>query len=99
MKLIDNRYKVNRLLEENTYNSIYEVVDFWNDDKKLFMKLYNIEKAKRVIDYFINNFINLSRIKHKYLLSSEQFSIIKTIDRKKVEYKTILFYNRIYRQP
>ncbi|HSH35924.1 protein kinase domain-containing protein, partial [Schnuerera sp.] len=84
MKLIDNRYKVNKVLEDNIYNSVYEVVDFWNDDIKLFMKLYNIEKQNRVIDYFINNFINLTRIKHKYLLSSEQFSIIKTIDRKKV---------------
>ncbi|MCF6466709.1 diguanylate cyclase domain-containing protein [Clostridium sp. Cult2] len=84
MKLIDNRYKVNKVLEDNIYNSIYEVVDFWNDDERLFMKLYNIDKQNRVIDYFINNFVNLTRIKHKHLLSSEQFSIIKTIDRKKV---------------
>lgn len=87
MKLIDNRYKVNKVIEDNVYSSIYEVVDFWNDDKKLFMKLYNIDKQRRAIDYFINNFVNLTRIKHKYLLSSEQFSIIKTIDRKKVNIK------------
>ncbi len=87
MKLVDNRYKVNKVLEDNIYSSIYEVVDFWNDDKRLFMKLYNIDKQKKVIDYFINNFVNLTRIKHKYLLSSEQFSIIKTIDRKRVNIK------------
>ena len=84
MKLIDNRYKVNKVLEDNIYSSIYEVVDFWNDDKRLFMKLYNLDKQNRVIEYFIKNFINLSRIKHKHLLSAEQFSIIKTIDRKRV---------------
>lgn len=44
MKLVDNRYKVNKVLEDNIYSSIYEVVDFWNDDKRLFMKLYNIDK-------------------------------------------------------
>ncbi|NLW23030.1 MAG: diguanylate cyclase [Tissierellia bacterium] len=48
------------------------------------MKLYNTDKQSRVIDYFIKNFIHISRIKHKNLLESHQFNIIKTIDRKKV---------------
>lgn len=87
MKLIDNRYKVIRVIEESVYNTIYEVTDFWNDEKQLFMKLYDISRQGKVIEYLINNFINFTHIRHDNLLSSEQFSIIKTIDRKKVNIK------------
>ena len=51
------------------------------------MKLYNSEKQKELIDYFINNFIDLSRIKHENLLLSHQFDIINTIDGKRVNIK------------
>lgn len=84
MNLVDKRFKVNRVLKNNIRDSVYEVVDFWDDDKKLFMKLYDSEREAKVIDYFIENFIKLSRIKHKHLLTSEHFSILKTIDGKKV---------------
>lgn len=87
MKIIDNRYKVNRLINENAYNSIYEVVDLWDSDRRLFLKLYDTERQYRLIEYFINNFITFSRIKHRNLLASKQFSILKTIDGKKVRVK------------
>ncbi|NMB28114.1 MAG: diguanylate cyclase [Tissierellia bacterium] len=87
MKLIDNRYKIGKILEEDLYSSTYEAIDFWNNDRRLFMKLYNVDKQNKVIDYFTHNFIYLSKIKHKHLLTSGEFSIIKTIDRKKVGIK------------
>lgn len=87
MKLIDNRYRVDEILEDSLYSSLYRVTDFWDDDKKLFMKLYNTERQADVISYFIENFIALSNVKHRYLLTANQFDIIKTIDRKKVDIK------------
>jgi diguanylate cyclase (GGDEF)-like protein len=87
MKLVDNRYKVNKMVKDSTYHTVYEVVDFWDNDKKLLMKVYNTESQSKVIDYFINNFINISRINHPYLLACKQFSIIKTIDGRKVKFK------------
>lgn len=87
MKLIDNRYKVDRILEDNLYSSVFEVIDFWDNDKRLYMKLYNVDKQERIIDYFINNFILLSKIKHESLLISDRFNIVSTIDRKKVSIK------------
>lgn len=87
MKLVDNRYKVNRMIKDSPYYTSYEVVDFWDNDKKLFMKVYDTEKQSKVIDYFINNFINISRIEHPYLLTSKQFSIITTIDGRRVKFK------------
>lgn len=87
MKLIDNRYRVDEILEDSLYSSTYKVTDFWDDDKKLFMKLYNTERQESVISYFIENFITLSNVKHRYLLTANQFDIIKTIDRKRVDIK------------
>ncbi|MBU5437475.1 AAA family ATPase [Tissierella sp. MSJ-40] len=97
MRLIDNRYKVDKVIEDGLNNAIYQVTDFWDNDKKQFMKLYNYEKRKEVINYFINNFIYLSKIRHEYLLASDQFSLVKTIDRKKVNvlqyYSTVEYVN------
>jgi serine/threonine protein kinase len=87
MKLIDNRYKVNRVLEDNLYNSNFEVIDLWDEDKILYMKLYNIDRQNSIIEYFINNFILLSKIKHENLLTSNRFNIINTIDGKKASIK------------
>jgi len=84
MKLIDNRFKVNKLLKDNTYSSIYEAIDFWDSDRKFCLKIYNTEKQTKVIEYFINNFIDFSRIEHKNLLNNKHFSIIKALDGKKV---------------
>lgn len=34
MRLVDNRYKVNKMVKDSTYHTVYEVVDFWDNDKK-----------------------------------------------------------------
>ncbi len=47
MRLIDNRYKVDKVIEDGLNNAIYQVTDFWDNDKKQFMKLYNYEKKKK----------------------------------------------------
>ena len=54
------------------------------------MKLYNIEKQQNIIYYFIENFITLSNIRHKFLLTSNRFDIINTIDRKKLVLNNIM---------
>ena len=86
MKLIDNRYKVNRLVNEDTYSSTYEVVDLWDNDKKVFLKLYNAENNS-IIEHFIKNFFYYTQIKHRNLLLNKQFSIVKVIDGRKVQVK------------
>ena len=87
MKLINNRFKLDNLIYDSLYSSLYQVLDLWEKDKRLYLKLYNEEKQDAVIDYFIKNFIALSKIKHENLLLSHQFDIIKTIDGKKVNIK------------
>ena len=87
MKLINNRYKLDRVVYDSLYSSLYQGFDLWENDKKIYLKLYNSGKRGNVIDYFINNFIILSKINHENLLLNYQFDIISTIDSKKVNIK------------
>ena len=63
------------------------MLELWDNDKRLYMKLYNTEKQENVIDYFIYNFMDLARIKHENLLLSYEFDIVDTIDGKRVNIK------------
>ena len=98
MRLIDNRYKIEDILDENYERIIYIVSDLWNDGKKSLLKLYKPDRCKNVINYFINNFIYISSIKHKYLQLNGDFNIVKTIDNKKISlnqyYYTAEYTNR-----
>lgn len=98
MRLIDNRYKIEDILGESYERIIYIVSDLWNDDKKSLLKLYKPDRCKNVINYFINDFIYISSIKHKYLQLNGDFNIAKTIDNKKISlnqyYYTAEYTNR-----
>ncbi|WP_077370046.1 diguanylate cyclase [Anaerosalibacter sp. Marseille-P3206] len=80
MKIIDNRYKIDKIISEDPNGIVYIATDLWNKDKKLFLKTFNHNKHISQIDYFISEFVTISNIKHEYLLASEEFNIIKSID-------------------
>ncbi|MCQ4924198.1 diguanylate cyclase [Tissierella carlieri] len=91
MKIVDNRYKIEKVLEDTLYFETYKVSDLWEDDKIQLMKLYHFDVQRELINYFIDNFIYLSNINHKHILSSEKFNLVKTIDTKKVN--MLLYYS------
>lgn len=85
MKIIDNRYKIDYIYEEKIESTVYVVTDLWGGEKNFFLKLFNFDRRYEIIDYFMDNFVFLSNIKHGSILSSETFNIIKTIDRRNVK--------------
>lgn len=87
MRLINNRYKLNKLIYDSLEDSLYQGSDLWEGNRQLFIKFYNSEQSKNIIEYFVENFISLSKIKHKNLLSNFEFNITNTIDNKKVNFK------------
>ena len=91
MRIIDNRYKIEESLDDTFYYEKYRVSDLWEGDKIQLMKLYNHNIQNQVIDYFMDNFIHLSNIRHEHLLSSESFNLVKTIDTKKTN--MLLYYS------
>lgn len=84
MQLLNNRYKIEAIYEEDTNGTIYEIIDLWNGNKRGLLKLSenNIQNRK-IYDFFCNNFIRFSNTKHKYLLNNEKFDIVTAIDNKK----------------
>lgn len=84
MKIINNRYKIDKCVDETPTCIVYMVTDLWNKDKKLFLNVFNYNKHIPQIDYFISEFITIANIKHKYLLACEEFNIIKSIDRESI---------------
>jgi serine/threonine protein kinase len=72
------------VLHHSTKDDVYIVEDLWNNEEKKFLKFFNYEEHGKLIDYLTENFIFISSIKHKYLLSCEQFDICRTVDRSTV---------------
>ncbi len=91
MRIVDNRYKIEKNLEDTVYFDAYKVSDLWEDDKIQLMKLYHFDVQKELINYFINNYIYLSNIRHEHILDSGKFNLVKTIDTKKVN--MLLYYS------
>lgn len=83
MKIIDNRYRIENIIQNNSCCESYKITDLWENDKKQYLNLYNKELDNNLINYLIDNFSYLSNIKHKYLLSIENFNLVKSIDARK----------------
>lgn len=90
MKIIDNRYKIEKTFEDNIYFQSYKISDLWEDDEIQFMKLYRNDISKEVLNYFADNFVHLYNIKHEFILSSNKFRLVNTIDTKKTN--MLLYY-------
>lgn len=82
MKLINNRFRIEKSIEEGYSGETYLVVDLWDKEKKYYMRLLNAENYEKVINCFIDDFLVLSTIKHKFLLSSQYFSLVESINLK-----------------
>ena len=65
MKIIDNRYKIESILVGKINYESYLISDLWEDNKSQYMKLYNYDNHKELINYFIDSFIIL-KILNKY---------------------------------
>lgn len=95
MKIIDNRFKIDSLIKQDYNYESYKVIDLWKENQEQYMKIYNYDKQKELITYFTDNFIYLSQIKHEYILSSNTFRIVNSIDTKSVNmqfYYTLVDY-------
>lgn len=91
MKIIDNRYKIDKIIYNDFFVEAYKVEDLWKNNNIKFMKIYDHNIQGELIDYFIKNQIKLSNIKHKNILHSEEFNIVSTIDTKSTN--MIMYYS------
>lgn len=80
MKIINNNYKIEENLYTDFFVEAYRVTDIKDSNKSKFLKLYYSNLQQDFIDYLIENQFRIKAIKHKSLLKSEEFNIIKTVD-------------------
>ncbi|KPU27812.1 hypothetical protein TR13x_00135 [Caloranaerobacter sp. TR13] len=83
MELINNRYFINNIIEENNRSITYEVTDLIKNNAKKFLKTYKeTSNNSKYIEYLTQNFIRYSTIAHPNIIKSHSFDIVKTIDNK-----------------
>lgn len=90
MRLINNRYIIDKMIRKDHIEEIYLVKDLWNKEIRQHMRVLNLNKDKDTISNYMDNFLSISQIKHKNLLTSDDFGIIETINLKKSNNK--LYY-------
>ena len=83
LKLINNRFKIKELIVTEEFEEGFLVFDLANNNKKSMLKLYDLDNNINVINYYIDNFIEISQVKHKNLLSSYSFNLVDSLNLKK----------------
>lgn len=99
MKLINNRYKINGIIYEGQPNESYIVLDLLDKEKPKYLTLYMGERDGDIIDYFIGEYSNIRKIKHKYLIESEDFQIVETINLKRTNMSIYYTVNEYINDP
>ncbi|MGN9166269.1 diguanylate cyclase [Tissierellaceae bacterium HCP3S3_D8] len=82
MKFIDNRFRIQESVEGTQSHEAYIALDLLDNKSMKYLTLYT-EEDQRVVDYFIMEYSNISKIRHKNLVSSESFQMIETVNFKK----------------
>ncbi|WFA09439.1 diguanylate cyclase [Tissierella sp. Yu-01] len=90
MRLINNRYIIDKMIRKDHVEEIYLVKDLWNKEIRQHMRVLDLNKDKDTISNYMDNFLSISQIKHRNLLTSDDFGIIETINLKKTNNK--LYY-------
>ncbi|RKD31450.1 diguanylate cyclase [Thermohalobacter berrensis] len=96
MDLINDRYKVEKVYQEEANGTIYEVIDLLRSNRKRLLKIIDENQySEKIIKYFTGKFLHLTSIRHTNVLSNHSFNLIKTIDNKKTNIKRF-FYTKEY---
>lgn len=82
MKLIDDRFRINRMINEGLSNESYIVSDLLDKEDRKSLTLYMGKRDKKTIDYFIEEFLNISKIKHDRIVEAMIFDRVNTINLK-----------------
>ncbi len=86
MKLINDRYKLINIVDRDDFGVTYVASDFFKDNEKILLKILHKELSKsNLINDFIDEFKTIVSIKHKYILSNNNFDIIKKVNTTEID--------------
>jgi diguanylate cyclase (GGDEF)-like protein len=96
MEIINNRYRIVECIKQNRLVSSYVVNDINKNHDTVQLNIINSEYVhKKLIQFYINEFMNLTNLKCKNIISIYDFAIVKQIDNKKLDEK-VYFYTNEY---
>lgn len=96
MELINNRYRVIKVLEQNYQLTSYLVSDVIRGHKYLCFNVLNIENiSANIVEFFNSEFLRLKNFNNPGIINLIQYGLITTIDNRRLkEYK--YFYSTEY---
>lgn len=83
MKLINSRFRIDEILFKGSDHESYIVSDLLNRETKRILRLFTEDKNRDSISYYIKDYLNLKKIKHKNILRNIDFAIVDSIDLEK----------------
>lgn len=98
MELINNRYRVIRVLEQNYQLTSYLVVDVIRGHRYLCFNVLNIDNiSTNIVEFFNNEFLRLKNLNNPGIVNLVQYGFITTIDNRNLkDYK--YFYSTEYNE-
>ncbi|MGV8145598.1 MAG: diguanylate cyclase [Alkaliphilus sp.] len=83
MQIINNRYRVERFVERDIFGNKYIVVDLIQNNNRFFLHTINNEDiSKPLIEFCVDNFLEISSRKNPALLEVLNFGVVDSIDDK-----------------
>ncbi|SCY04753.1 diguanylate cyclase [Alkaliphilus peptidifermentans] len=97
MELINNRYRIEDIKEQESLYSKYIVQDLLQKNKKVILYIINhTQYSNEFITFCNNNFYELTSIQHPNLLQVYNYGIIETIDDKRINDRRFYYTTEYY---
>ena len=96
MQIINNRFKIDKFIDQDIFGSKYVAIDLVQNEHKLFLNIVNNDDlSKPFIDFCIDNFLEISSRKNSALFTVLNFGVIDSIDDKSAT-ETMYYYTTEY---
>lgn len=87
MKIIDNRYRIEKLIDKDISYDYYLVTDLMDGYTEKVLTIFEYNGNEEIVEFFIENYLVFSEFEHKNLKRNLSFSLVHTIDSKPTRIK------------
>ncbi|WP_047983604.1 diguanylate cyclase [Ornithinibacillus californiensis] len=96
MEIINNRYRLVELLDQNKMVSKYAAIDLLNDNRFIQLNLLNSEYTpKSLVDFYAKRFITIKNINHPRILRNFEFNSVSFVDNR-IQGDKLYYYTAQY---
>jgi len=94
VEIINNRYRIVECIKQNRVVSRYVVNDIKKDYDTVQLNILNTEYLKKeLIEFYTKEFISLTNLKCKNVISVYEFDLVNSLDNKKLDERVYFFTN------